>query len=441
MTEDTTLLNYCQLLKLLEKNSSPNHLLLGNGFNSSLGIFTGYDNIFQQMKQNYPQYAGVEERLKKCDYDIEQLIKTLKDGLRADAQEKEFLSNFIENKVKFDFMTAAYEIVRPEIANIYKEKNNNVHILLKNFKNYFTLNYDPLLYLLLMKFKKNQKSNFLTGIAFLEDGSVKDALDEQERKIYDELKRARKSGFHRVFVPGDSDMGPLNRVSIADEDLSVTTKQDFQHAAEMHLKKNRISATGKQLKKIINLILQEENSSVYGRLPVDDGFAQNGSKFYFDNSIDLFGIKRNAQQNLFFLHGAFHIIHKNRKTEKITQQQTKAFRKRLEEIIGSQSGSVICVLTGTSDDKKDQIDGSKYLSECFGKLKELNGNLVILGSSLSENDKHIFDSIKDSNISVVYVGTRKKNFEKTANNARDLFEGKTIRYFNYKTISYTPETD
>ena len=82
MTEDTTLLTYCQLLKLLEKNSSPNHLLLGNGFNSSLGIFTDYKNIFQQMKQNYPQYADVEERLKNYDYDIEQLIKTLKGGLR-----------------------------------------------------------------------------------------------------------------------------------------------------------------------------------------------------------------------------------------------------------------------------------------------------------------------------------------------------------------------
>ena len=339
-------------------------------------------------------------------------------------------------------MTAAYEIVRPEIANIYKEKNNNVHILLKNFKNYFTLNYDPLLYLLLMKFKKNQESNSLTGIALLEDGSVKDALDERERKIYDELKRARKSGVYRVLVPSDSDMGPLNGTSIADEDLSVTTKQDFQHAAKMHLKENGIETNGKQLEKIINLILQEENSLVPPGLPVDDGFAQKGSNFYFDDSIDLLGTERNAQQNLFFLHGAFHIVHKNRKTEKITQQQTKAFRKRLEEIIGSQSCNVICVLTGTSDDKKSQIDGSNYLSACFSKLEKLNGNLVIFGSSLSKKDKHIFDSINEnSKVSVVYVGTSKKNFDKTANNARDLFKEKTIKYFNYKTISYTSETD
>ena len=44
-------------------------------------------------------------------------------------------------------MKAAHEIVKSKIKNIYAEKNEGIHILLKNFANYFTLNYDSFLYL------------------------------------------------------------------------------------------------------------------------------------------------------------------------------------------------------------------------------------------------------------------------------------------------------
>ncbi len=48
-------------------------------------------------------------------------------------------------------MKATQEIVKSNIKNIYAEKNEGIFLLLKNFTNYFTLSYDPLIYILLLK--------------------------------------------------------------------------------------------------------------------------------------------------------------------------------------------------------------------------------------------------------------------------------------------------
>ena len=53
MTEQPSIINYKQLLIELRKTEQDNHLLLGNGFNNSLGINTSYKGIFERMKSLY----------------------------------------------------------------------------------------------------------------------------------------------------------------------------------------------------------------------------------------------------------------------------------------------------------------------------------------------------------------------------------------------------
>ena len=65
---------------------------------------------------------------------------------------------------------------------------------------------------------------------------------------------------------------------------------------------------------------------------------------------------KQLKQNIFFLHGAFHIYtNKKRKIYKIIQTQDKALYQKLEEIINSEEEDIVCVLTGESNEKEKQI--------------------------------------------------------------------------------------
>ena len=145
------MITYCELLNRLNEDERDNHLLLGNGFNISLGVFTDYKNIFNKMKE---KYNGYEDLNINGNYDIENIIGELKNQIPVNSSHKLFLDSFINNKVKSDFMKSAYKIAKEGVKEIYSDKNYGVGILFENFTNFFTLNYDPFLYLMLMKYKK-----------------------------------------------------------------------------------------------------------------------------------------------------------------------------------------------------------------------------------------------------------------------------------------------
>ena len=147
---------------LSELNNKKAHLLLGNGFNNSLGIETGYQSIFEKMGKEHTEYKDLTSKLDKYNYDIEKLILDLRKQIKKQIQNSKynsFLSKYTQRKIKSDFMKATYSLVKNQVKEVYNEKNRDIYQLLKKFTNYFTLNYDPHLYLLLMKFKKSKKSD------------------------------------------------------------------------------------------------------------------------------------------------------------------------------------------------------------------------------------------------------------------------------------------
>ena len=87
------------------------------------------------------------------DYDIEKIIGKLKNQLK-DSDCKPFLEKFINDRIKLEFMNSAFTIVKDSLKNIHQEKNEGIKVLFKKFTNYFSLDYDPFLCLLLMKYKK-----------------------------------------------------------------------------------------------------------------------------------------------------------------------------------------------------------------------------------------------------------------------------------------------
>lgn len=153
--QDIPLITYKDVLSQIE--SEDNSLLIANGFNYGLGVHTGYSDIFQRMiKDNNAVYIQAKSLIEKCGYDLETFLGEIDKDIK---KENVFLRKYTKNKIKYDFMQALHDIVKEKTNSIYEDKNAGIFILLKQFTNYFTLNYDTLLYMLLLKFKPLPTTN------------------------------------------------------------------------------------------------------------------------------------------------------------------------------------------------------------------------------------------------------------------------------------------
>jgi len=288
--EKISMFNYKEVLEKIKNQE--NHLLIGNGFNYGLGINTCYRSIFQKMIENNREiYKDAMKMVEECDFDLEKFIGKLETDINP---KNVFLKKYVRNKIKFDFMQSTHEIVKSEIKNIYAEKNEGIFLLLNNFTNYFSLNYDSFLYLLLLKYKpiKNDDTNaiaFQPSIKFIEED-----LNNRQTNIYREIKEARGKGKLEINF-GNADRllkKPLNKL----------TKSHFLTEVKEYSKTNHKGWKAKDIDRVVKSIFEEEQKNkLLNR--VDDGFKQLtlfGGEFIYDIN--------SKTQNLFFLHGAFHIF-------------------------------------------------------------------------------------------------------------------------------------
>lgn len=400
--------NYEEVLQELEKSKPNNHLLLGNGFNLSLGIKTNYESIFNNMKENNKDFESVITE----NFNLEEFIGECKAKIQDDNNPySNFMKRYYHNKIKLDFMKAVTQIVTKEVKNIYQEKNEEIYLLLKQFDTFFTLNYDPFLYQLLMTFKKDDKK---LSIAFKNSlPEMKKMMDDESRKVLKEIEEGYNSGVLTINIGND-----LRKL-----ELSTLTKADFTKEMKLYFGK-RIAQ--KELKKVIEYfwkIKASDKSKVLEK--IDDGFGLFGKELTFQNP---------KTQNLYFLHGAFHLYNKGKLIHKITQQSEKALYQRIEEIVEDAEENIICIFTDSN--KETEIMQNEYLKNGLNKLTELEGAMLILGSSLADNDSHIFKKINDSKISKIYIATSEKQKEDDLTQASKFFKDKEIVLFDRDTISY-----
>ena len=405
--EELELKNYEYILTGLKDNNLNNHLLLGNGFNIGLGVNTSYENIFNEMKDSYKGYGDLKLH---GNYDIEDIIGKLKDQIN-DGEYKKFLDKFINNKVKSDFMKSAYGIAKDGIKNIYQDKNHGIGILFKNFTNFFTLNYDPFLYLLLMKYKKLSSDTVLSFQNTFE--FKKYDLNIRNNDSYKEIKD--------IYSNYSKDLTNKNGNEIINNPFSQLSKTDLEKQLREVLK-----IKGIKYKKEYMTALYEELKEDEISLNTNDGFTK-----------ELFNTKPaigNYIQNVFFLHGAFHIYKDKNKIYKITKIQNKALYERLDEILGEESKDIVSVFT--NDNKISEIEENDYLIKGIHKLKTLEGSLVIIGSSLDNNDEHIFGAINKSSLNSVFYASNDNEKTQHYNRLTELFPNKDIALFDRDTISY-----
>ena len=396
------LLNYKTLLEKIENNIGSNHLLLGNGFNNSLGVNTSYEKIFDVMKQSFSIYKNLN--IKDQNYDLEGIIGALKKQI-SQGDNKQFLDKFINNKVKLDFMKSAYTIINSNIKDIYNEKNIGIGLLFKNFNNFFTLNFDPFLYLLLMKYKKNDNIvSFQSKLEFkiqdFENTEVQNYLE-----IYNNWKKQLR--------------GPIQ--VIIERPLNKLTKVDFTNQL-----KEVLRSQGKKINYRILDLAYEKLTYDSIKLDLNDCFKSYQNELIYN---------RFQNQNVFFLHGAFHIYEKNNGvTYKINKTQNKALYRKIEEILDDKNEELICVFT--DNNKKNEIQSNEYLKNGFIALSKLEGKLFIIGSSLDDNDKHVIEYINKSKIDEIYYSSSKQTEKSDRVKLTLLFHSKKIFLFDRDSISY-----
>ncbi len=163
---------------------------------------------------------------------------------------------------------------------------------------------------------------------------------------------------------------------------------------------------------------------------VDDGSRQ--LCLFGDEKATVFDIE-SATQNLFFLHGAFHIYKDGQSIRKITQSD-KALYDRIEDILNDDELDLVCIFQ--SENKKNEIAKNAYLKKCLSKLNTLSGTLVIIGSSLDDNDDHIFDEITKSNIETLYISTLEEDKNNILEKSVRKFPSKLTHLFDARSISF-----
>jgi hypothetical protein len=412
------LLDYNEVLERIQGHE--NHLLLGNGFNRGLGVNTSYPNIFQKMiEKDFGLYTEAEPLVKECGYDLERLIGRLVNDIDSN---NSFLKKFVNNKVKMDFMQATHDIVKSAIKNVYSEKHAGVYLLLNNFTNYFTLNYDPLLYLLLLHFKSSKD---LIQAALVMEPSLKfkeEDLNARENNIYTEIKHARD---HGILV-----MSGVDDDSATTSDFKTLKKARFITVITEYSEKNNKGWKKKDIETVVKSLLEEETNHKFLD-KVDDGSRQ--VSLFGDEPEFVFNTE-SATQNLFFLHGAFHIYKDGKSVKKITQQTDRALYERVEDVLNCDDRELVCIFQ--TDNKKDTIEENAYLKKSLIKLNTLSGVMVIIGSSLDDNDDHVFKEINNSRIDTLYISTLGELKDKMYEKAVQKFSAKSIHLFDARSISY-----
>ena len=264
-----------------------------------------------------------------------------------------------------------------------------------------------------MRFKKSI-INEINKEAIAIQNSLKFQEDDMNNtsEVYTKIQQAYDEGSLVIDVAGKKETRKLN----------ILSKTKFLSEIKDYYK-NKYK--GKTLKKAVDLLWKRKEEERKRILTVNDGFL-------FDS--DNFPYKTQETQNLFFLHGAFHIYEKNGYSYKITQKSDKALYERLEEILNNKSEEVVCVFTNANKDK--EINKNVYLSTALKKLSTLEGSMVIIGSSLSENDNHIFSKINKSKIDTIYLATQECDKINHYNKASNLLTNKKIILFDWNTISY-----
>ena len=178
-------------------------------------------------------------------------------------------------------------------------------------------------------------------------------------------------------------------------------------------------------------ILQDKDSDKQIK-KIDDGFRREDEEYLHWN------IENSNSQNIYYLHGALHILDSGFDLIKLEwEDYGKTLITQISERL-NESRFPLFVAEGNSKEKLAKINHSAYLSRSYKSFSDIGGNLFIYGHSLADNDAHILDLIprktKIQNLFVsIYGDIKSKDNQKIVEKATSYINIRNIK--NSKSIN------
>ena len=383
MNEQNEITTEDKLFTVFDNNSSKS-VFLGNGFNLCLGVNTSYKSLFESILSS--------RNIKKI------IKKSVRKNIEGDNFNLEAHIEEIPQEHRDTVMEKFYDVILKKCRKrIYRYKEV-IRFFLK-FDNFFTINYDPLLYRFLLNFKVNTAS--------VESDLYRD-LESIHAGIITEME-----GFDDI---------PLR---------NKTKKSVYEIARYIFKEENKHKDYKRE--EYYDILKELRNEP---RIEINDGFVINQPTQSKNKRISYKTWKNGKNnQNIFYLHGALHIYKSEDRVRKLVMK--KGFRDQsfinviLEE---AQNKNHSCIFDQQLEDKVRKIKDNSYLKHCFEQLSKAQGELFLIGWSCSDNDDHLVRQICKSNINKLYISyhdlSSKERF-------RAKFNSKEITFFNSKLLPFS----
>ncbi|KRB97284.1 DUF4917 family protein [Duganella sp. Root198D2] len=139
------------------------------------------------------------------------------------------------------------------------------------------------------------------------------------------------------------------------------------------------------------LLYWSRNVDVQPPLRTDDGFRRESKWLGYGTN-----------QQVHFLHGGLHIFDSPAGVKKHTFDGGGSIIDQVRDNL-NEGRFPLFVSEPTSKRKLARIEHNPYLNFCYRALSNLNGTVFVLGHSIDENDKHIFDAVKNSAVSQIFM--------------------------------------
>ena len=379
--------NRDELLAAISSMESPS-VLLGNGFNMSLGVSTSYKSIFESLCTHdstlkiLGHYPRLKEKIEENDFNLE-------------CYQKEILGE----GHRFALMENFYRTVLSRCRTRYKHKE--AITFLENFGRFFTINYDPLLYKFLLEFKgpKNisNSDEFYKDIETVHSGEVNTNLENMPLK-------------------------------------ALAKRQVYEIASRIFKNQNKHQDKDKKMQEYFDVLktIRKEKT-----LPIEDGFViqekrmpgkQPGYKFWDFNSRE--------NQNIFYLHGALHIYKDPDGRVKKLILKKGAHDMGFINHIQKELDYTTCVFEQSEEDKMQKIKDNQYLKDCLERLEGIAGEIVIIGWSCAANDGHIVRALKQNqNLEKIYFSYYESDTIDEVEQAFSGWKGEII-FFNSEILPF-----
>lgn len=409
-------MNWSQIKEEI-RGSSPT-LLIGNGFSIAFS-----DNF---------RYSCIKEKIKYLedidDCNIERILCTLQNTVHSnDDIYSRIAKNIIHQKINTDVTQTISQLV----PNISTHKSLSLQFIsfLAEFSSFFSLNYDLLLYWLLLSTQKMKKNTAI---------QTEEQTAEGERPPYDQYKEAIKA---------------LSSILQQDIRISLENNEGFVEVYDnmdilkIKPRKNFCKSLLDQsdaAKKIIEKYPQEKNSLYNEAINMAQGYFiekcpfidfRDGFRHRISHTCPDLIFNPSGKENVFFLHGAIHLFENEGHIFKEHQTSNNAMIQKIIEKI-KQGTSPLIVFEGTAEEKEEKINRSTYLKNARNNFQNISGTLIVFGVSFAQNDSHIIRMIQENEqLERIYIGyfsnEEKENFEhlfSDLNKKVCLFQ--TIDFFN-----------